>query len=205
VKSRRPYKSPVVFAAVDPFHSHARPADLDRKLLDTAAAIAKLLRGSLHVFHSYMPLMSVEPMAGAPPVMLPPDAELAHEELITREVEDLAAKAGVAPKRCHLCMGGVAEELDAVTRRTHAAMVVMGAVSRSALARMFIGNAAERVLDRLSCDVLVVKPRGFKSKIFARAAVAVTAPVPAARRPAALAPSRRSPAAGYRALASISP
>lgn len=192
VKSRRPYKSPVVVVAVDPFHSHVRPADLDRKLVDTGAGIAKLLRGNVHVFHSYLPLMSVEALAGAPPVMLPPDAELAHEELIAREVEDLAAKAGVPPKRCHLCMGGVADELDAATRRTHADIVVMGAVSRSALARIFIGNAAERVLDRLSCDVLVVKPRGFKSKVFARPAVAVTALGPRARRSPALAQPRRS-------------
>ncbi len=204
VKSRRPYKSPVVVAAVDPFHSHARPADLDGKLVGIGAAIAKLLRGTVHVFHSYMPLMSVEPMPGAPPVMLPLDAELAHEQVIARKVEDLAAKAGVPPKRCHLCMGGVADELDAVTRRTRADIVVMGAVSRSALARAFIGNAAERVLDRLSCDVLVVKPRGFKSNIYARSAVAVTTRAPRARRSPALAEPRRSQTGNSQAHASTS-
>ena len=202
VKSRRPYKNPVVVAAVDPFHSHSRPADLDRKLLDTGADIAELLRGRVHAFHSYMPLMSVEPMPGAPPVMLPPDAELAHEEIITREVEDLAGKAGVPPQRCHLCMGSVADELDAVTRRTRAHIVVMGAVSRSALARMFIGNAAERVLDRLSCDVLVVKPRGFKTKVSVRPVVAATAPSPRARRSSALAGPRGSHSADSQVLAS---
>ena len=164
-----------------PFHSHARPADLDTTLVDTGTVIAKLLRGTVHVFHSYMPLISVEPLAGAPPVMLPPDAEQAHQELITRKVEDLAAKSGNPPKRCHLCMGGMADELGTITRRIQADMVVMGAVSRSALARTFLGNAAERVLDRLSCDVLVVRPRGFKCKISARPAVAVTAQGPRTR------------------------
>ena len=46
-----------------------------------------------------------------------------------------------------------------------AAIVVMGAVSRSGLRRAFIGNTAERVLDRLPCDVLVVKPPRFKSAV----------------------------------------
>jgi universal stress protein family protein len=39
------------------------------------------------------------------------------------------------------------------------------AVSRSALARLFIGSTAERVLDKLGCDVLIVKPRGFAAKV----------------------------------------
>jgi universal stress protein E len=183
-KSRRPYKNPVVIAAVDPFHAHARPADLDTRLVDTGGRFAKLLRGSLHVFHAYMPLMSVEPMPGAPPIMLPPEAEEAHREVITHTVEDLATAAGVPSRRCHVCMGGVAEELAATARRLDADLVVMGAVSRSALARLFIGSAAERVLDRLSCDVLVVKPRGFKSKVLSRRAVAVTGLPGAARKPA---------------------
>jgi universal stress protein E len=41
----------------------------------------------------------------------------------------------------------------------------MGAVSRSGLQRLFIGHTAERLIDQLNCDVLIVKPRGFKSPI----------------------------------------
>jgi universal stress protein E len=41
----------------------------------------------------------------------------------------------------------------------------MGAVSRSGLKRVFIGNTAERVLDALPCDVLVVKPAHFASRV----------------------------------------
>ena len=45
-----------------------------------------------------------------------------------------------------------------VAKKIGADFVVMGAVSRSGLKRVFIGNTAERVLDDLPCDVLVVKP-----------------------------------------------
>jgi universal stress protein E len=38
----------------------------------------------------------------------------------------------------------------------------MGAVSRSALERLFIGSTAEEVLDRVPCDLLIVKADGFK-------------------------------------------
>jgi hypothetical protein len=66
----------------------------------------------------------------------------------------------------------------------------MGAVSRSAIKRFFIGNAAERALDRLSCDVLVVKPRSFRSFVGVRAAATARArrvPRVLARRPRAIA------------------
>jgi universal stress protein E len=49
-------------------------------------------------------------------------------------------------------------ELPAIARAVRAGLVVMGAVSRSGLKRIFIGNTAEQVLDSLRCDVLIVKP-----------------------------------------------
>jgi universal stress protein E len=41
----------------------------------------------------------------------------------------------------------------------------MGAVSRSGLKRLFIGNTAEQILDALECDVLVVKPATFTTSV----------------------------------------
>ncbi len=47
----------------------------------------------------------------------------------------------------------------------HADIVVMGAIARSALKRVFIGSTAERVLETLPCDVLVVKPPDFAKNL----------------------------------------
>jgi universal stress protein E len=167
VKSPRPYRRPLVLAAVDPYYAHPRPADLDARLLQSGAEIARLLHGSLQVFHAYMPLVTVEPMAmaAAPVVMMPPQAEEAHMQQVLDTIGRLAAKAGIPRSRVHIRMGEVADQLSAFARRSGTAMVVMGAVSRSAITRLFIGNAAERTLDRLTCDVLIVKPRGFRSGI----------------------------------------
>jgi universal stress protein E len=176
IKSSRAWRRPAVFAAVDPFHAHARPADLDARLLRAGKDCARLLHGTLHVFHSYMPLVNTAmvPVTAAPLLTVPPEVEEQHGRQIAREINRLAAAAGVPRARRHVQMGDVAGELSAVTRRTRAGLVVMGAVSRSALKRLFIGNAAERVLDSLDCDVLVVKPRGFKSKVARRPAVNAT-------------------------------
>ena len=48
---------------------------------------------------------------------------------------------------------------------TRSSIVVMGAISRSGLKAAFIGNTAERVLDDLPCDLLVVKPQRFANRV----------------------------------------
>jgi len=170
VKSSRAYAHPVIMAAVDPFHAHARPADLDGRLLSAATHFAQLLHGTVHVFHASKPLINVEAasVSAVPVTVLPPEAEEAHREQIAAVITQLAKSGGVPETRCHVSIGEVVPELSAATRRSHAGLVVMGAVSRSAVTRLFIGNTAERALDRLTCDVLVVKPRGFAAEVTRR-------------------------------------
>lgn len=167
VKSARAYRNPVIVTAVDPFHAHAKPADLDRRLLDMAGSMAQALRGTVHLFHSYLPLVSLMPLPMTPlaPVGYPPEMEETHGKQVARAFEALAKTAAIPPSRCHLHMGDVASELTATVKRLHPGMVVMGAVSRSSLKRAFIGNTAEAILGSISCDVLVVKPRGFKTSV----------------------------------------
>ena len=57
----------------------------------------------------------------------------------------------------HIQQAGVRDALVALTDRLRADVVVMGAVSRSGLERLFVGSTAEDVLDKLSCDLLIVK------------------------------------------------
>jgi universal stress protein E len=166
VKSTRDYVRPNVIAALDPFHVHAKPAALDHRLLESGAAMASLLNGRLHAFHAYLPLVfSVIVPVDQGPLWLPREAEDAYAQAVTRAFHRLARSANIPEKRRHLATGDVAERLAATVRRIHADIVVMGAISRSGLKRLFIGSTAERVLDLLRCDVLVIKPRGFKARV----------------------------------------
>jgi universal stress protein E len=164
VKSPRAYVKPVILAAIDPFHRHARPAGLDLKLLREGEQFARMLHGSLHVVHAYMPIGEMAPINGAPLLALPASVEEARSKAIAAVVARLAERANVPAKRRYVCMGEVSDTLSATYRRTGASILVMGAVSRSALGRTFIGSAAERVLDKVGCDMLIVKPRGFRSR-----------------------------------------
>jgi universal stress protein E len=172
VKSTRDYTRPAIVVAVDPFHANAKPANLDARLLEGAGTLASALGGSIHLFHSFMPVTTFVPAPGGVilPVGLPPEMEATHTVQISRALDALAERANIPKARRHLHMGAVPAELAAVVRRTRAGLVVMGAVSRSGLKRLLIGNTAERALDELSCDVLIVKPANFKSAVPARPA-----------------------------------
>jgi universal stress protein E len=65
----------------------------------------------------------------------------------------------------HLEQGAANEVLPRLAESLGAALLVMGAVSRSRLQEVFLGSTAERVLDRIGCDVLVVKPADFAEKL----------------------------------------
>jgi universal stress protein E len=49
---------------------------------------------------------------------------------------------------------------------------VTGAVSRSGWRRLLIGSTAERLLDRLDCDLLIINPRDFRTRVPRKASLA---------------------------------
>ncbi len=167
VKAGGSYERARVLVAVDPFHTADKPASLDRLLLQAGQDLAKQIGGQVHAFHAYLPLATIAPMAATPPVpvWIPQGGEEEFAASVRKAFDRLARDAGIPPSRRHLCLGDVPTQLSNVVRRTHARIVVMGAVSRSGLKRLFIGNTAERVLDGLGCDVLIVKPRGFQTAV----------------------------------------
>jgi universal stress protein E len=59
--------------------------------------------------------------------------------------------------------GATRQALLAITEQLRADAVVMGALSRSGVRGFFLGNTAEDVLDRLHCDLVIVKPASFRA------------------------------------------
>jgi universal stress protein E len=122
------------------------------------------LGGELHVFHAFdvATAIALTPEAVTMPIVLPM-AEIADAMRAehTEAVERLCKEHGVAPDRTHVQQGGTRQALLALTEQLRADAVVMGALSRSGLKGLFLGNTAEDVLDRLHCDLVIVKPAGF--------------------------------------------
>lgn len=166
VKPRPPGQRPCFVAAVDPLHQRDKPAGLDHRILTTARALGDSLNGEVHVFHAFdvAAAIAVSTDSMSMPIALPlnelSDAMRAeHVDAVAR----LCKQHGVPPERTHVHQGGTRQLLLTLTEQLRADAVVMGAVSRSGLKGLFLGNTAEDVLDRLHCDLIIVKPDGFKA------------------------------------------
>jgi universal stress protein E len=163
VRTPHLYERPIVLAAVDPGHAHAKPSGLDQVIMSQAAGMARLFSGSVHAMHAYFPIPLDAPLSFS-------DNQV--EQLYTKvelrartAFERCARRAHVSKARQHLVRRNPVEAIPETAKEVGADLVVMGAVSRSGLKRVFIGNTAERVLNQLHCDVLVVKPRHFARRI----------------------------------------
>jgi universal stress protein E len=165
VKPRAPALKPCVVAAIDPLHERDPARSLDRKILATASALCATTGGELHAFHAFdiMPVIAASTEAMMMPMALPiVEITDAMREEHTAAVHELADGFNVPRERVHIVQGIPRDKLLSLAERLRADIVVMGAVSRSGLERLFIGSTAEEVLDRVPCDLLIVKADGFK-------------------------------------------
>jgi universal stress protein E len=168
VKPGEKSRTPVIIAAVDPLHEHDKPAELDYEILDQASHLSKLLEGQLHVFHCFDPTPAI---AGAATTMATPiavpvrEVTEALEKRHSEALADLLKGYPVVAENVHMHQGTPQDLLPVLAEKLHAELAVLGAVSRSGLKRIFIGSTAERVLDQLPCDLLILKPPAFKSPV----------------------------------------
>jgi universal stress protein E len=166
VKPRAIGHVPCVVAAVDPLHPRDKTGSFDDRILTAAKDFAHLIGGQTHVLHSFdvAPMMVASTEAMTMPIALPMTEMTAEmEKSHTEAVHALARVHEIPRERVYVLQGAARDVLVASTDQLRADVLVMGAVSRSALERLFVGSTAEAVLDKLSCDVLIVKPAGFKS------------------------------------------
>jgi universal stress protein E len=165
VKTRGRYDHPAVLAAVDPSHAYSKPLRLDREILRCAAEITTALKGSLHALYAFNPMPVAVAESGLP---LSGTLEVIATEAQTRAKKALKRAlngAAIPASRRHLVPRHPIDAIEGAAERIGCGIVVMGAISRSGLKRLALGNTAERVFDSLPCDLLVVKPKSFTSRV----------------------------------------
>ena len=151
-KPREMPPHPIVYAAVDPLHEYDKPAELDHAIMKLARRFAGYLSGELHAVHTYdLPVLLAETPVGE---RVREMERRQHRDEFNEFVSDYDLPGG----QVHFLKGSPEVRLPELTHAEHAGLIVIGAVSRRGLDRLIIGSTAERVLDRLGCDLLVVKP-----------------------------------------------
>lgn len=178
VKSPRRYRRPVILAALDPRHAFAKPAALDAEILRFSATLADALKGVVHAVHAYVPAPANLPLA-----LLNTPSELektlaASERAATQALRQVTQPMGISKARLHVEGRHPCDAVQEVATETGSQIVALGSISRSGVGRLLIGNTAEALIDRLKCDILVVKPPTFRHRVARATRGARTAVVP---------------------------
>lgn len=162
VKSAKPIRKAPVLCAIDPTHAHDKPAELDDAILEAGKNFAGALHGRVVVYHSY-PAPVLPPTIGTSGVLVPlpirggPAARAERRRAAVERVAGLVQRHKLVAPKVVVEEGDSRQLLPERALAERAQVVVLGAVARGGLDRVLIGSTAESVLDRLECDVLVVK------------------------------------------------
>ena len=168
VKPRDLLSEPVFIAAIDPTNQHDKPASLDKDILDTCEGLAASTDATVHAFHSYDPRIALATATANAyiPASLPYDEiEEDMRKQHGAKFEEVLEDRDIPAENRHLISGATHQELPEFATRIGADVVVMGAVARNRWKRLFVGSTAERTLEHMPCDMLIVKPDWFETPV----------------------------------------
>ncbi|KFZ38362.1 universal stress protein UspE [Shewanella mangrovi] len=136
---------------------------LNSKIIEHANALAQRFDAKVHLVNGY---------PGTPvnlAIELPDFDARSYNEAIQSQhvhrVNELASQYQIESQHCHVQQGLPEDVIPEVAEQLNAELVVLGTVGRTGLSAALIGNTAEHVIDSINCDLLAIKPDGYKSPI----------------------------------------
>ena len=129
-----------------------------------AAAVAAALGAELHVVHAYSLSVEAQFEGG--------EGRRAYEQrkrdAAREQIERVLADAGGGAKaKLHIGLTSPTQAVLQGAAALDAGLVVMGTVSRGGIPGFVMGNTAERLVDRIDCALLTVKPDDFVCSVTA--------------------------------------
>jgi universal stress protein E len=128
------------------------------RVVELAASVAHAFGASLHVVHAYSVSLEEQLEGG--------EARREHErrkgEAALEHIErNLAAGPMASAARLHVGLTSPSHAILEGVKLLRPDLVVMGTVSRGGIPGLLMGNTAERLIDRIDCALLTVKPQDF--------------------------------------------
>jgi nucleotide-binding universal stress UspA family protein len=152
-----------IMAALDPKSTEAS-AELNSKILDIATSLAASEQAELHAVSVWNLKCETELRSRAwRGDQLLDDLEKAYKKWLTQ----ITRPYGRHGEKIHAHLikgrGKVYDVISDEAKKHNADVIVMGSLSRTGIPGFFKGNTAERVLSRIKCSILTVKPDGLGS------------------------------------------
>ena len=168
VKPSPPERYTHILAAVDPNPLDEVQHALNIKIMDLATSLTRREQGELVVVHTWAfpvegALRSAHFMQSSEVDGWVHDVRNQHR----RRLAELLRPYAFADLKhqVYLLKGAPGRLIPELAADKNVELIVMGTVSRTGVAGLFIGNAAEKILRKVDCSVLAVKPDGFKTPV----------------------------------------
>ncbi len=155
IKSSEPWKHNRLLASIDATSADEGHKLINDNILSFAEQFSDHFDTDLHIVNAY-PLVNVA-FAMVPEVTAPDDlhqyVQEQHEEACGR----WADKYNISRNNIHVTEGAPEIVVSELAKTLETDVVMIGSVGRTGLSGVLIGNTAELLLDKLDCDILVIK------------------------------------------------
>ncbi len=157
-----------IMAAVNPIPSEPGTVVLSERVIRVANSLSSMFQADLHVVHAWTFYYEKT---------LRNRLDIAPEEVdrIVRDIESayrsgvdaLVRKCNVTlpPRQLHFLRGRPSVLIPDAVESQQIDLLVMGSVARAGIPGLLVGNTAEKILQKVDCAVLTLKPEGFVSPV----------------------------------------
>lgn len=167
VRHGQPATKPRIACAVDASSDHPDSDALSVKIIECGIVMADYLQADPPtLFHAWLPFAERAVRAHAADDQFAAYLEKARQRAASMLTRILRSSEGrLDETRTVLRRGEPEDAIPAFVVSDGIDLLVMGTVGRAGLPALLLGNTAERVLRKLPCSVLTVKPDGFVSPV----------------------------------------
>jgi len=157
-----------IMAAVDVVPPDFEENDLNNKIMELAASLAGSEESELYIVHAWEKPDANLFTGGLD--YFPGDINKLVNETKNMHfgwLDDLLKQSDLnhLQHHEHVLQGWADKVIPEFAEQYQIDLIVMGTVSRTGISGFFIGNTAEKILHKINCSVLAIKPEGFISPV----------------------------------------
>lgn len=155
-----------ILVAIDPDMEDQGKRELATRLLHMGTSLAQSEGAELLIVHAWTPFAERKVKDHLNAAEFSSYLRSSRQEN-NAKLQTFLSTVGVdiPSHRVHLAKGKASVVIPRLAKRHAVDMVVMGTIGRSGILGLVIGNTAERLLNRLACSILTIKPSGFVSPV----------------------------------------
>lgn len=155
IKSSEPWKHSRILASIDATSADEGHQLINDNILSFAEQLSDHFETDMHLVNAY-PLVNVA-FAMVPEVTAPDDLHQYVQEQHEEACGAWADKYNISRDKIHVSEGAPEIVVSDLAKSLAVDVVMIGSVGRTGLSGVLIGNTAELLLDKVECDILVIK------------------------------------------------